>query len=779
MKTNKSRTIFIIIFILIYALPILSEFYYLFEDTITLSNPFDYARITDVDYKAIVVDEPNSQGKVVVTEKLTYDIHAASRGNLFWELWRDLPEEYIDGLKTKYKVNSVKQVLENGKKINYLESSKLYYYDSDYLSSNKKYGPRKWYHSEGPYNEEYDRYECVFFYVDGLYREKITFEIEYEMTNAALKYNDCSELYLCLFSENSVNYLKSFKGQILFKNKDMPSPGNYYAHTYGTNSNEFPFKESDTINPGYHTFLFELDELDLKFRPYNEYIEFSLVSYGDDKHIFTQYAPRNNYTSDNVLLESIQEQKLYEEAPQKYKKLKLIVFLILIIIAISIIIKTTNISKKIKKKYDFFTPTMKMDYFREIPSNLDPTFASFLVFSKDKKQKNNQDGYSALMLSLVRKGYIELVKRDPNKNWISSNINIVVKYNPVQVQKENLKTQLFDIPQENLLNLNSNLNNELIQDFAQNPIQDTTYKATHTILSKDTLVQEMQEIKNIQENNIESDTVQINYENNINNINETQEEQIKLEPLTLTEKYYFDLIVRHSHGTEISADYFQSKVSIDYENTDTFVKNIELSTVNIGIAEAYFQRANYDKPKQELKSLSNTFNIIGILLITLVNIISYHTRLDFAFGAFFILGIVLIINAFYIRKLANKAILLTQYGEDEYVKWRGLYNFLNSETLMKERTVIELPIWEQYLVYATAFGISDKVIKALNIRCPEIAESPILSNPYYRSTNFYSSGRSFRSITRSASHTARSGGYGGGFGYGGGGRGGGGGGGGH
>lgn len=55
----------------------------------TLSNPFDYARITDVDYKAVVVDnEPGDNGKIIVTERLTYKIHAASKNNLFWELWR-------------------------------------------------------------------------------------------------------------------------------------------------------------------------------------------------------------------------------------------------------------------------------------------------------------------------------------------------------------------------------------------------------------------------------------------------------------------------------------------------------------------------------------------------------------------------------------------------------------------------------------------------------------------------------------------------------------------
>ena len=58
----------------------------------------DYARITDVDYKAVLVDEPNADAKIVVTERLTFDIHAASENNLFWELCRALPESTIDGL---------------------------------------------------------------------------------------------------------------------------------------------------------------------------------------------------------------------------------------------------------------------------------------------------------------------------------------------------------------------------------------------------------------------------------------------------------------------------------------------------------------------------------------------------------------------------------------------------------------------------------------------------------------------------------------------------------
>lgn len=674
-------------------LAILSENAYLFED-VNL-NPNDYARITDVEYKAVVVDEPGSEGKVVITERLTFDVHAASKSNPFWELWRDLPEDYIDGVKVDYTVNSVKQILPDGSEIIYEESPKLYWDDYDYVSS--YYGPGKWYHSEGPYDEYNAQYECVFFYIDGVYREEMVFEIEYEMHNAALRYNDCSDLYLSMYSEDTIKHLNSYKAEILFPNEDMPRQGNYKVYTYGTNSNVFPVEESATMNPGYYTFYFELNEDDLQFRPYNEYIEFDLVSYGRDRHIFTEYAPSNYYSSDDVLDEIREEQQDYATAPSNYKIAKFVVFRVFLAGSILILVYAFTAGWRARSKHIFYQPTVDIDYYRDIPSNLDPNFAAALVFSKHKAPKDNSGVYSAILLSLARKEYIEL------RQLGGDDVQIIINRNSPQF---------------------------LLQPTLSDPAVETSFK---------------------------------NYE-----------------PLTVCEKYYFDLLVRHSAAGSITMSTLQQRVSSDYQNTDSFVRNMDNSIVNIGVKEGYFQKADYAQPKRKMRSSAKFLWVTGIFFITLVNIISYHTRLDFAYGSFFIFGICCMIGSVFLKNGSKKYVLLTQFGEDEYEKWRSLYNFLNSDTLMHERTIVELPLWEKYLVYATAFGISEKVIQAISIRCPETASSPVLSNTYYRSSSFrHHSGRSFHSAVRSGSHVAHSSGSGGGFGYGGGGRGGGGGGGGH
>lgn len=690
---KRDLIIFFSIWGIFLLLPLLSELFYAIEEGDININPYDYARITDVDYKAVV----RNDGCLDVKERLTFDVHAAFESQPFRELWRDLCEDTVDGLDVKYFIKSVKQLGNNGEDIIYNESPKLYWDDSDYTS--KYYGPGKWYHSGGPYNESRRLYECVFFYVD-MYREKPTFELEYTISNVALKYNDCSELYLSLYSEDSIKYLNSFNAQILFPNNIMPSEGNYSAYTYGTTSHRFPFTESDTQNAGYHTFAFNLNKTQLKFKPSNEFIEFSLVSYGDDKHAFTENAPDNLYSSDNVLSELKKEQLDYSTIPIKSVIFKSIIFVLCVIGAISIVRFAKKLEEKIKKEHNFYQPDVQVSYFREIPSNLDPNFAATLAFCRNKHTYNNDDGYSATLLSLARKGYIELERIHDDLSWTFNNIKIVIKQKP-----------------------------------------DSIFRLEST---------------------------------------ELDEPKKELEPLTLTENLYFKLILKYATGDKLSLNSLQNNVSTDYENTDAFVENVKNSITKTGITEGYLQKANYEQPKNTLKGWSIFLGIIGIIITIVCNVLSYQTYLDLAFGGFFILGIGFILSSLYLKKVANKYILLTAFGENEHAKWRGLYDFLNSETLMKERTVVELPLWEQYLVYATAFGISEKVIKALVIRCPEAmkSSSPILSNPYYRSRTFYTSSHTFRRSARSASHIARSGGYGSfssGHGYGGGGRGGGGG----
>ncbi len=741
----------------------------------------DYARITDVEYKAEVIDEPNNGGKIRVTERLTFDIHAASKDNLFWELWRDLPESYEDGLKIDYKVNYVKQINDNGQEIIYEESPKLYWDDYDYISPN--YGPGKWYHSPGPY-DDYNNYECVFFYVNGLYREEVTFELQYEMNNAAIRYGDVSELYVTMYSEETIKYLESFKAEILIPDKDMPRDGNYEAYTYGTNNNEFEYEESKTRNPGYHTFYIDLDEDDLQFRPYNQYLEFTLWSYGSDKYSFTDYAPINESYYDNEVLEYLRNEKeAYDNEIKDAKENKKQMIIFSSIFSVIILALGLNKIRKIKQKNTFYKPTQDYIYFREIPEDLDPYFAANIVFSKDKKKPDDGNGYSAALLSLVRKNYVELNRGTPNLPWNQVNTNIILKYRSPSLNKNNSPEVLPELKSYNVFTSASSSVKPLFNTMAGTDYNSVTERNkyissnyNHPVIQDTNGVLGNTQNTSVNVNNVINATTDINQNDTTVPVDRYNIDNKKLESLTPTEAAYYNLLIRHSSDYIINMAIFNQKVERDYDNTDSFVRVYENVTVNEGVNKGYFQRANYTKVKDEVNSSGNRNIILGILIMIIANLIIYPTRLDLAYGSFFLIGGAFIITGLYYKKKAPKLILFTQDGEDAYSKWRGLYNFLNSMTLMNERTVVDLPLWEKYLVYATAFGISEKVVKALEIRCPDLQASAMLNSGYYRSSSFRSSGRSFRSSTRNASSASR---YGGGGGYGGGGRGGGGGGGGH
>jgi len=671
MKRRKKHVVFWLTLILVLTIPILSMVSCGTEND-------DYARITDVEYKAVVMDEPDNNGKILITERLTFDIHAASEDNLFWELWRDLPEDYIDGLKVDYHVNSVKQIYPDGTEVVYEESDKLYWDDYDYVSENPAYGPGKWFHSVGPYDEDLAQYECVLFYVDGLYREEVVFEIEYEMRNAAFKYNDCSELYIALFSGESIEHLKSYKAEILLPLKDRPRKGTYDVIAYGTNANSFPVKESATKNPGYHTFYFELDESQLQFKPYNQFLEFDLVSYGAGKHIFTNYAPDNYYTDDDVLDEIHETQNEFITAPARYESAKKIVLIASVALSVLIVLYALYKVSKTKKKYNFFEPKLEEGFYRTIPSDLDPKFAAELVFCKDNTKPDDSGVYTAILLSLARKKYIDLIER--------ANQDVLI----------HLKAA----------------------------------SAAPT------------------------------------------------EPLSMCEKYYYNLLVRHANGDHIHMKDLQERVSRDYSNTQSFSQNMKNAIPTIGTQEGYFQKAKYTEPRDILNNTGIALIILGCCVALFANLVSFETRLELAYGAFFIFAIACVVAAIYLMSNSKKRILLTQFGEDEYVKWRGLYNYLNSDALKQEQITVDLSLWEKYLVYATAFGLSEKTMKAIKLHCPEVdGSSSIVHNRSFRSGRIHHYGRTFHSSVHTGSTMASSGSS---FSsHGGGGRGGGGGGGGH
>lgn len=64
----------------------------------------------------------------------------------------------------------------------------------------------------------------------------------------------------------------------------------------------------------------------------------------------------------------------------------------------------------------------------------------------------------------------------------------------------------------------------------------------------------------------------------------------------------------------------------------------------------------------------------------------------------------------------------TPKGKEEFDKWMGLKTFLRDFSNLKEYCPQSIVLWEEYLVYATVFGVAKNVLRALKIAIPQITD---------------------------------------------------------
>lgn len=139
----------------------------------------------------------------------------------------------------------------------------------------------------------------------------------------------------------------------------------------------------------------------------------------------------------------------------------------------------------------------------------------------------------------------------------------------------------------------------------------------------------------------------------------------------------------------------------------------------------------------------------------------------------FPVSIALIVNGILCFKIKKRINVLTQKGIDSKEKWKGLKKYMEDFSLLNEKEVPAIEVWEKYLVYATAFGIADKVLEQLKTVYPNIDQMDVCASAYmyfmYHS-NFSTSFNSAISSSISSSYSSATGGGGGFSGGGGGGR---------
>lgn len=109
--------------------------------------------------------------------------------------------------------------------------------------------------------------------------------------------------------------------------------------------------------------------------------------------------------------------------------------------------------------------------------------------------------------------------------------------------------------------------------------------------------------------------------------------------------------------------------------------------------------------------------ILMLLISILIFLVVMYYQVDFTLCYFILpLGIIFLLYTIFIKKRTRK-------GNEDYLKWKAFKNFLNDFGAFQVKELPEIVLWEKYLVYATVFGLADKVEKSMNVKIAEYQES--------------------------------------------------------
>ncbi len=249
---------------------------------------------------------------------------------------------------------------------------------------------------------------------------------------------------------------------------------------------------------------------------------------------------------------------------------------------------------------------------------------------------------------------------------------------------------------------------------------------------------------------------------------------IHLDKLNDSEKllvdFLFDTVGKNKVNTENQKTFTLKDLKKYASGTKTctsFIKSYTAWQANVlehGKSENFFTDSGVPK-------------IIGLfVLFVAIFLLMYiiHNQIDFimSYVAIF-LSVIFFIYTLVIYKKTKK-------GSEHFARWKAFRNFLDDFGSFKLKELPEIILWERYLVYATIFGLADKVEASMNVHIKEIDMNaeyvPVFTyihiSPFiYSSFNdAVSSAYNRQAANYANTHSSRSsgGGFGGGFSSGGG-----------
>lgn len=237
--------------------------------------------------------------------------------------------------------------------------------------------------------------------------------------------------------------------------------------------------------------------------------------------------------------------------------------------------------------------------------------------------------------------------------------------------------------------------------------------------------------------------------------------KIKTDELTGDEKKVLEILRAASNNNELTM-----------AELEKYIKNYPSKLMNLN---STFEKVSKTQASEKGKFDTNRFNKqivyaeknVGYIFILIIIIIASIFTIGYAYKnvqgmlitctiislAFFI--VVTIINLILNMKITTSFNGFTQKGINEQEQWKAFKKYMEDFSYLDEKEVPELVLWEKYLVYATAFGIADKVLKQLKVKYPELNNQDTISNMVLFNAMYNAKGLNANFINSISTSTSR------------------------
>ena len=204
-----------------------------------------------------------------------------------------------------------------------------------------------------------------------------------------------------------------------------------------------------------------------------------------------------------------------------------------------------------------------------------------------------------------------------------------------------------------------------------------------------------------------------NNKNNTKFILKASNEQIESIENDDEKTVYKYIIKAASEKTEITLEEIQKYITEHPSSITKLQKELETN-----VKQKLYKMKYIDEQKE--KEYKNYSVIKMLYMIAIFFLVCFSIPFSILFSVLILIPVVTIISLIIgcivsLTKVSNQINTYSQEAIDEIEMWKGLKKFMEDLSQIDKKEIPEVVLWEKYLIYATAFGIADKVIKQLKL----------------------------------------------------------------